>query len=106
MARGDVYSLSPPRGQRGHEQSGRRYAVVLQNDAVSALSTVVIAPTSARAPRYAFRPQAEVAGKPTRILVEQLAAVDPSRLGRRVGRLAWDEMAAVEDALKIVLGLV
>jgi mRNA interferase MazF len=104
--RGDVHALASQPRRRGHEQRGQRYAVVLQGDSLAALSTVVVAPTSARALDSAFRPRVEVRGKATRVLVEQLAAVDSSRLGRRVGRLAWDEMASVDEALRIVFGLI
>jgi len=45
--RGEVYRL-PARG-KGHEQQGRRYAVVLQPDWL-ALSTWVVAFTSTSAP--------------------------------------------------------
>ncbi len=40
-----------------------------------------------------------------RVLVEQTTAVDPQRLGDRVGRLALHEMAEVDAALRTVLGL-
>ena len=105
MARGDVHAVSPPRGRRGHEQRGRRYAVVVQGDALEGLSTVVVAATSTRVLPVSYRPRIEIAGKATHVLVEQLYAVDPARLGPRVGRLPWDEMRAVDEALKIVLGL-
>jgi len=41
----------------------------------------------------------------TRILVEQTTVVDPQRLGRSAGRLAPDQLSAVDDALALVLGL-
>jgi mRNA interferase MazF len=47
----------------------------------------------------------EVAGDATRVLVEQLGAVDMQRLGRRIGRLTAAEMWAVDEALLTVLGL-
>ena len=43
--------------------------------------------------------------EPTRVLVEQLRAVDLQRLDEHVGRLAPDEQRAVDDALVLVLGL-
>ena len=52
-----------------------------------------------------FRPEVEVAGRPTRVLTEQIRALDRSRLGRRVDALAQTELRAVDDALKLVLGL-
>jgi mRNA-degrading endonuclease toxin of MazEF toxin-antitoxin module len=52
-----------------------------------------------------FRPEIEVAGETTRVLVEQLGAVDAQRLGGRVELLSPAEMWAIDDALLTVLGL-
>ncbi len=104
MRRGDVHALAPPSRLEGHEQRGRRYAVVVQTDFLEELSTVVVAPTSTSALPTVFRPEIEVAGRQTRILTEQIRALDRSRLGRRVGTLAQTELRAVDDALKVVLG--
>jgi len=40
-----------------------------------------------------------------RVLVEQLAAVDLSRLGDPVGRVTPEELRALDDALRDVLSL-
>lgn len=102
--RGDVYQLRSQRGTRGHEQRGARYAVVVQSDDVP-LSTWLVAPTSTSARPASFRPEVEVDGRLTRVLAEQTAAVDPSRLGGGAGRLTFDEMRRVDAALRLVLGL-
>lgn len=103
--RGDVYQLRAPRGGRGHEQQGRRYAVVVQADELDLLSTWLVAPTSTSAGAATFRPSVDVAGTATRVLVEQTSAVDPSRLGEHVGHLGFDELRAVDAALRLVLSL-
>lgn len=103
--RGEVYRLRAPRGARGHEQHGNRYAVVVQSDDFEALSTWLVAPTSASARPATFRPAVEVNGTTTRVLVEQTSAVDPSRLGGHVGNLRFDELRAVDAALRLVLSL-
>ena len=46
-----------------------------------------------------------MAGDTTRVLVEQVGAVDAQRLARRVGRLGVEELGAVDEALATVLGL-
>lgn len=105
MQRGEVFRLRAPRGTRGHEQAGQRYGVVVQAHELLSLSTVIIAPTSTRALPASFRPEVEIAGEPTRVLVEQLGAVDPSRLGESHGLLGFDELKEVDRALLAVLGL-
>lgn len=105
MVRGEVFRLPPPRAPRGHGQRGARYAVVVQADAFLHLSTTLVAPTSASARPASFRPPIVVAGRETRVLVEQTAVVDPRRLGRSAGRLEVDELRAVDEALALVLSL-
>jgi mRNA interferase MazF len=39
------------------------------------------------------------------VLAEQTAAVDPTRLGARVGKLALAEMQQVDAALRIVMAI-
>ena len=105
MERGDVYAFVPAHKRRGHEQRGRRYAVVVQGNELVALSTVVVVPTSTEAVPSAFRPEVELAGRRTRVLVDQVGAFDVSRFGRRVGRLAHSELREVDEALQLVFGL-
>lgn len=102
--RGEVFRLHAPRGSRGHKQSGSRYAVVVQSDQLP-LSTWLVAPTSTSARAASFRPEVEIDGVNTRVLAEQTAAVDPGRLGNRVGFLSVEEMRRVDAALRIVLDL-
>jgi mRNA interferase MazF len=105
VRRGDVHALPAPPGSRGHEQRGRRYAVVVQTDFLEKLSTVVVVPTSTSALPTVFRPEVKVTGRRTRVLAEQIRALDRSRLGRRAGTLAESDLRAVDDALRVVLGL-
>jgi mRNA interferase MazF len=105
VVRGEVFRLRAPGSVRGSEQRGARYAVVVQADELLALSTVLVAPTSTAAPPRSFRPAIELAGTPTRVLVEQTTAVSPDRLGESAGRLSARELAEVDAALTLVLGL-
>ena len=69
------------------------------------MSTWLVAPTSTSARAASFRPEVEIAGINTRVLAEQAAAVNPSRLGKSVGFLSFDDMRRVDAALRIVLEL-
>jgi mRNA interferase MazF len=77
---------------------------VVQSDDLP-LSTWLVAPTSTSARQASFRPAIEVDGQATLVLVEQTTAVDPQRLGERVGRLSVEAMRDVDDALRTVLDL-
>jgi mRNA interferase MazF len=105
MVRGEVFRLPAPRGARGREQRGARYAVIVQADEFLDLSTVLVSPTSVGARPATFRPTITLAGLETRVLVEQTTVVDPQRLGRSAGRLDASELRSVDEALMLVLGL-
>jgi mRNA interferase MazF len=103
--RGDVYRLRSNRAAEGGEQRGWRYGVIVQSDALP-LSTVLIAPTSTSAAAADFRPEIELGGQATRVLVEQTGAVNAeTRLGEFAGRLEAEELRQVDQALALVMGL-
>ncbi len=104
MTRGDIYRVRLP-SQRGREQHGPRYAVLVQADALLGLSTVLVAPTSRSVRPASFRPEIELDGARTRVMVEQLRALDVERLGDFAGRLDGAELQVLDDALALVLGL-
>ena len=104
MRRGDIFTLRQPKGT-GHEQRGRRYGVVVQSDAFLPRSVVLIAPTSTSARSASFRPEIEIESTLTRVLVEQVGAVDMGRLGDLAGHLTPEEQWGVDAALLTVLGL-
>ncbi|HUF95357.1 MAG TPA: type II toxin-antitoxin system PemK/MazF family toxin [Acidimicrobiia bacterium] len=104
MRRGDAFSLRLPKGI-GHEQQGKRFGVIVQSDALLPRSVVLVAPTSASARAASFRPEIEIEGMTTKVLVEQIGAVDVSRLGDIAGHLSSEEQWGVDAALLTVLGL-
>ena len=104
MLRGDIHELRLPRGQ-GHEQQGRRFGVVVQANEFLPRSVVLIAPTSRSARSASFRPEVDVRGENTRVLVEQVGAVDTGRLGDLIGRVTPEEQWGIDEALLTVLGL-
>jgi mRNA interferase MazF len=95
LPRGEVFALDAPRTTRGQQPAGRRFCVVVQSDDLQ-LSTWLAAPTSTSARPAVFRPEIDLRGQPTFVLVEQTTAVDPERLGASVGFLSVDELARVD----------
>lgn len=84
---------------------GKRMGVVVQSDALLPRSVVIMAPTSRSARAASFRPEIVVDEHTTRVLVEQLGAVDATRLGDLVGHVAPEELWGIDAALLTVLGL-
>jgi mRNA interferase MazF len=104
VTRGEIYRIHLP-ARRGREQAGPRFAVIVQADEYLGLSTAIVAPTSRAAAAATFRPEITLAGETTRVLVEQLRAVDVERLEYLAGHLSAREQRAVDDALMLVLDL-
>lgn len=104
MLRGDIFEFRPPRA-RGREQQGRRFGVVVQANELLPRSVVLVAPTSRSARPASFRPEVDIAGETTRVLVEQVGAVDAGRLGTLVGHVTPEQLWGIDDALLTVLGL-
>jgi mRNA interferase MazF len=99
-----VYELRLPRAV-GHEQHGRRFGVIVQADAFLLRSVVLVAPTSRSARPATFRPELLIDGEMTRVLVEQVGAVDVDRLGDPVGHATAEEIWGIDESLMTVLGL-
>jgi mRNA interferase MazF len=104
VLRGDVFTLRLPKGS-GHVQHGNRVGGVVQADAFLPRSVVIVAPTSRRAKAASFRPEIDIVGETTRVLVEQIGAVDARRLGKLAGHLNPEELWGIDEALLTVLGL-
>ena len=104
MQRGDIHEFRLPRGT-GHEQHGRRYGVIVQANELLPRSVVLVAPTSRSAKPASFRPQIELLSQTTRVLVEQVGAVDVGRLGELVGKVSPEQQWGIDEALMTVLGL-
>jgi mRNA interferase MazF len=102
--RGDLFRLRPGKNSAGHEQRGPRYAVAIQSDGIL-LSTLIVAPTSTSAQAAIFRPEIELDGTRIRVLVDQMRAVDPSRLDDFAGRLDAMETGEVDRVVRLMLGV-
>jgi mRNA interferase MazF len=104
--RGDVYwvVLDPTVGT---EIRKTRPAVIVSNDSCNAYGTrVVVLPiTSNVNSLYPGEASVEVEGKPARALGDQIRSIDKARLRTRVGRLSQDDLQAVDEAIRITLGL-
>lgn len=105
IVRGAIYEIRAMPGAKGHEQQGRRLAVVIESDRF-ATSTVTVAMTSTRAGAAVYRPEIEVDGVRTLVLTDQIFSVDPGRLGEFRGRLDAGELADLDRALMLKFGLI
>ncbi|MFD2488749.1 type II toxin-antitoxin system PemK/MazF family toxin [Amycolatopsis jiangsuensis] len=108
MIRGAVYRVDFGEAKRGHErhrQHGRRYAVVLSPSSMP-WSVATVVPTSTGAQPAVFRPELEIMGSLTRLLVDRIRSIDIAHVhGDPVAYLERDELSEVEHAVQRYLGL-
>lgn len=64
---------------------------------------MLVAPTSRSVRAASFRPEVDIAGQRTRVMVEQLRALDVRRLDDFEGRLNLSKMREVDEALSLIL---
>jgi mRNA interferase MazF len=104
MIRGAVYPVDLGDTKRGHEQRGRRLGLVVSIEQ-NAWSPVTVIPTSTSAQVSVFRPEVVIAGRDTKILVDQIRTIDVAYVvGELVDYLSRDDMAHVEHSLSRYLG--
>lgn len=104
MIRGAVYRIDLGR-PRGHEQGGKRLGLIV-SPSDSPLSVVAVIPTSTSAGPSIHRPEIEIAGRPTRMLVDQIRSIDIDYVvGDPVDYLTRDQLVEVEFALVHYLGV-
>lgn len=91
----------------GTEIRKTRPAVIVSNDSANAFgSRVVVLPVTSNVNSlYPGEARIEVAGKPARVLGDQIRSIDKRRLRGRIGRLTGEELQAVEDAVRVTLAL-
>jgi mRNA-degrading endonuclease toxin of MazEF toxin-antitoxin module len=65
----------------------------------------ISSPANPSARPASFRPEINVLGEKTRVLVEQVGAIDAGRLGDLVGRVSPEQQWGIDEALLTVLGL-
>jgi mRNA interferase MazF len=106
VIRGAVYPVDLGDAKRGHEMRGRRLGLVISIEQ-KAWSVVTVIPTSTSAQPSVFRPAVVIAGRETKVLIDQVRTIDASYVaGELVHYLSRDDMAQVERSLSRYFGLV
>ena len=103
--RGEVYYVDLPVGI-GSEQSGKRPAVIIQNDTGNEFSpTLIMATITSAYKKYIPTHLNIFIDRPSIVLCEQLITVSKQRLMNKIGELSEEVMVKLDEKLKISLGL-
>ena len=104
VRRGEMWwvDLDPTRGS---EIRKTRPAVVLTADALNRARRTVVPLSTGPAPRPPIVVATASAGAGSVAVCNQVRAVDKGCLTRRAGQLAPADLRAVEDGIRVVLGL-
>ena len=110
-ARGEVW-LADLNPIRGSEQAGTRPVLVVQNDAINAFTSTVLAVPMTTNLRRAKLPSCVQVSKgegglagDSVLLCHQLRVLDKTRLIHKLGTVGSETIAAVENCLLFTLGV-
>lgn len=102
MIRGAIHKVNLGDAKRGHEQRGRRYGVVLS---VTDWNMVTVVPTSTSAQDSPWRPEIELMGRRTLLMVDQIRSLDTNYVLDSVGFLSTAEQSVLDQAIRRYLRL-
>jgi mRNA interferase MazF len=104
--RGDVWWVAFDPSVGGEIQKTRPAIVISNNGANLALNRLIVVPlTSQIAKVYPGQAMVTLNGEPRKAMADQLTTASKKRLGSRLGELSVSDMANVERAILLHLGI-
>ena len=85
---------------KGHEIKKKRPCIIISPNEMSSLKTAIVAPMTSRGFNFPTRIQCTFQGKKGLILLDQIRAVDKSRLVKKLGVISKTTQIKVCDCLQ------
>ncbi len=85
---------------KGHEIKKKSPCIVISPDEMSSLKTAIVAPMTSKGFNFPTRIQCTIQGKKGLILLDQIRAVDKSRLVKKLGVISKTTQIKVCDCLQ------
>ena len=111
MQAGDIYLIEIP-ASGGHEQSGLRPAIIVQEKALEKLPTVLIVPLTSKqkAADFPFTfiiepDQMNNLNAVSVALIFQLRAIDKKRVKNKIGKIGLEKMELLKQSLREIMEL-
>lgn len=108
LKRGGIYWVAfPERSPRGAEIEKTRPCVILSLESINDIRRTVVVIPLASSPKPAPPIALSVvsAGADSVAVCDQVQVIDKRRLRKQIGQLSARDIAAIEDSLRVILGL-
>lgn len=107
ILRGEIYYVYPSGGGVGSEQTAGRPAIVVSNDKANKYSPVILMVYLTTQPKNSLPTHVDIvsATRPSIALCEHVHSVSKSRLGGFIAKCTDGEMAMIDGALCVSLGI-
>lgn len=104
--RGEVWWVSFDRAVGGEIQKTRPALILSNNAANAALNRVIVIPLTSQTDKlYPGEAPVTVNGEPSKAKADQISTASKQRLRNKLGNLSFADLAAVEKAVLLQLGI-